>query len=160
MFMMIKKLLVIFCFTFGFTLRSSDPLKLVSLEADPLAICNDGSPAVYYRPPLNTSGDTKKLLIYLKGGGFCVPFVPGEYSSQNIKNSSYQFQGLDCKSRCEENRPLCTASTDSFFELDWGDPTPLLHSVFSDDPDENPAFHDFNIGNIKIDGFCCIPLIF
>ena len=83
MFMMIKKLLVIFCFTFGFTLRSSDPLKLVSLEADPLAICNDGSPAVYYRPPLNISGDTKKLLIYLKGGGFCVPFVPGKYSSQN-----------------------------------------------------------------------------
>ena len=28
--------------------------------------------------------------------------------------------------------------------------------MFSDDPDENPAFHDFNIGNIKIDDFCCI----
>ena len=53
---------------------------------------------------------------------------------------------MDCKSRCKDNRPLCTASTDSFFELDWGDPTPLLHSVFSDDPNENPAFHDFNIG--------------
>ena len=85
--MMIKKLLVICFFTFGFTLRSSDPLKLVSLEADPLAICNDGSPAVYYRPPLNFSGDTKKLLIYLKGGGFCVPFVPGRFmSSQNRSN--------------------------------------------------------------------------
>lgn len=56
---------------------------------------------------------------------------------------------MDCKSRCEDNRPLCTASTDNFFELDWGDPTPLLHSVFSDDPDENPAFHDFNMGRIK-----------
>ena len=92
--MMIKKLLVICCFTFGFTLRSSDPLELVSLEADPLAICNDGSPAVYYRPPLNISGDTKKLLIYLKGGGFCIPFVPGKYSSQNINIVSTSRFGL------------------------------------------------------------------
>ena len=91
---MIKKLLVICCFTFGFTLRSSDPLELVSLEADPLAICNDGSPAVYYRPPLNISGDTKKLLIYLKGGGFCIPFVPGKYSSQNINIVSTSRFGL------------------------------------------------------------------
>ena len=85
--MMIRKLLIICCFTLGFTLRSSDPLELVSLEADPLAVCNDGTPAVYYRPPLNKIGDTKKLLIYLKGGGFCVPFVPGIFiSSQDISN--------------------------------------------------------------------------
>ena len=77
--MMIKKLLIICCFTYAFTLRSIYPLELVSLEADPLAVCNDGTPAVYYRPPLNKSEDTKKLLIYLKGGGFCVPFVPGIY---------------------------------------------------------------------------------
>ena len=87
--MMIKKLLIILicCLTLGFTLRSRDPLELVSLEADPLAVCNDGTPAVYYRPPLNKIGDTKKLLIYLKGGGFCVPFVPGRFiSSHNRSN--------------------------------------------------------------------------
>ena len=52
-------------------------LSLVTLEDHPMAQCNDGTPAVYYRKPLNTFQETRKVLIYLQGGGFCVPYVPG-----------------------------------------------------------------------------------
>ena len=40
----------------------------------PLAQCNNGDPAVYYRPEVE-DGDQppKKILIYLKGGGVCFP---------------------------------------------------------------------------------------
>ena len=54
--------------------KADNLLDLVSLEADPLAQCNDGTPAVYYRRPLNSEEDVRKLLIYLKGGGMCFPF--------------------------------------------------------------------------------------
>ena len=53
-------------------------LNLVKLEDHPLAQCNDGTTAVYYRNALNSDEDTKKLMIYLNGGGFCVPHVPGD----------------------------------------------------------------------------------
>ena len=61
-----------------FSLAKADNLlDLVSLEADPLAQCNDGTTAVYYRRPLNSEEDVKKLMIYLKGGGMCFPLIPG-----------------------------------------------------------------------------------
>ena len=55
----------------------SNLLNLVSLAAHPLAQCNDGTAAAYYRRPLNSFEDTKKLLIYLQGGGMCAPYTPG-----------------------------------------------------------------------------------
>ena len=49
-------------------------LNLVSLGEHSKARCNDGTAAVYYRQPLDSPGtDTRKLLLYLQGGGFCVP---------------------------------------------------------------------------------------
>ena len=46
----------------------------MSLEDFPLAQCNNGDPAVYYRPELEAGEEPpKKLLIYLKGGGVCFP---------------------------------------------------------------------------------------
>ena len=46
----------------------------VSLEEHGKARCNDGTAAVYYRQPLDSpSTGARKLLLYLKGGGFCVP---------------------------------------------------------------------------------------
>ena len=44
-------------------------LQLVSLESHPLAQCNDGTPAVYYRRPMDSFQGPKKLLIYLEGRG-------------------------------------------------------------------------------------------
>ena len=64
----------------GIPTRSAENLlDQIKLDNYPLAKCNDGSTAVYYRKPLNSEQDTKKILIYLKGGGFCVPFVPGNF---------------------------------------------------------------------------------
>ena len=64
--------------TYGVPTRSTENiLNMIKLDDYPMAKCNDGSTAVYYRKPLNSDQDTKKLLVYLKGGGFCVPFVPG-----------------------------------------------------------------------------------
>ena len=57
------------------TRTSENLLDLIHLDDHPLAVCNDGTTAVYYRKPLNTNQETKKILIYMKGGGFCVPHV-------------------------------------------------------------------------------------
>ena len=49
-------------------------LNLVSLGEHSKARCNDGTAAVYYRQPLDSPGTgARKLLLYLQGGGFCVP---------------------------------------------------------------------------------------
>ena len=64
--------------TLGVNTRTSENLlDLIHLDDHPLAVCNDGTTAVYYRKPLNTNQETKKILIYMKGGGFCVPHIPG-----------------------------------------------------------------------------------
>ena len=55
------------------TRTSGNFLDLIHLDDHPLAVCNDGTTAVYYRKPLNSDQETKKILIYMKGGGFCVP---------------------------------------------------------------------------------------
>ena len=118
---MYKLYLVLF-----FSLAKADNLlDLVSLEADPLAQCNDGTPAVYYRRPLNREEDVKKLLIYLQGGGMCFPYA-------------------GCEERCKDNDPLCTAATDPHLDLNdyYSD------SIFSQDPAENPAFYDYNIAYV------------
>ena len=101
-------------------------LELTSLSEYPLATCNDGSPAVYYKEPdhLASSGN---YLIYLRGGGMCVPFVPG----------------VDCQQHCQHSPHLCSASTDLFLDLDT---SPLGDNVGSADPTVNPAFHDFRQG--------------
>ena len=105
-----------------------DLLELISLGDHPLAKCNDGTTAVYYRKPLNSAQDTKKLLISLQGGGMCVPFV----------------EGHGCDHRCQNNNPLCTASTE---------PTHQPHGhLVSQDPAVNPAFHDFNFGQSELGG--------
>ena len=103
-------------------------LTLSSLSEFPLATCNDGSPAVYYREP-ETGGEERpgKYLIYLRGGGMCLPFVPG----------------LDCEGRCEASPHLCSASTEPTFDLAS---SPLADNVGSSDPNINPAFHDFRQG--------------
>ena len=104
-----------------------DFLSLVSLADYPLAKCNDGTSAVYYRKPLNSDQDTKKLLIDLQGGGMCVPFV----------------EGHGCDHRCQNNNPLCTAATKPHHELHG--------ALYSQDPEKNPAFHDFNYGESEVE---------
>ena len=103
--------------------EKSNLLDRVSLEEYPLAVCNDGTSAVYYRHLENTD-QNRKMLIFLKGGGFCVPFVPG----------------FDCTSRCKNNPDLCSARTDPNFDIEnYG-------HFGSSDPVINPAFHDFDKG--------------
>ena len=103
--------------------EKSNFLDRVSLEEYPLAVCNDGTSAVYYRHLENTD-QNRKMLIFLKGGGFCVPFVPG----------------FDCTSRCKNNPDLCSARTDPNFDIEnYG-------HFGSSDPVINPAFHDFDKG--------------
>jgi len=116
----------------GIPARSKENnLDLIKLEDYPLAQCNDGTTAVYYRKPMNSNEDTKKLLIWLKGGGFCVPFLPGH----------------DCKGRCKDKNatfPLCTAATEPHFDLD----THMHNTIFSPDPVKNPAFFDYNFAYV------------
>ena len=53
---------------------------------------------------------------------------------------------MDCGHRCEDSNPLCTAATAPYLDLDthYGD------SIFSPDPQLNPAFHDYNIGECVV----------
>ena len=46
--------------------------------------------------------------------------------------------------RCQDNDPLCTAATDPHFDLE----DHYSDSIFSQDPEENPAFHDYNIAYV------------
>ena len=119
------------CFLLLFLVDSLRPERLLgrsSLSEFPLATCNDGSPAVYYSEP-DTDGVERpgRFLIYLRGGGMCLPFVPG----------------LDCEGRCEASPHLCSASTEPTFDLES---SPLADNVGSSDPNINPAFHDFRQG--------------
>jgi len=97
-------------------------LSQVSLSSNPLATCNDNTPAVYYRQ--EEESPSNKFLVYLRGGGFCVPRVPG----------------FDCETRCQQEPWLCTAATEPYFDLET---SPLADNIGSSDPDINPAFHDF-----------------
>ena len=103
-------------------------LELTSLSEYPLATCNDGSPAVYYMSAGRDLPSSGKYLIYLRGGGMCVPFVPG----------------VDCQQRCLHSPHLCSASTDLLLDLES---SPLGDNVGSSEPSVNPAFHDFHQGS-------------
>jgi len=100
-------------------------LERQSLYSYPLAQCNDKTSAVYYRPPsMNQQSSVKKMLIYLKGGGHC---VPGDGDN-------------NCNERCTKNPHMCTAMLDPTFDLaaeNLGDTFGTSNSTL------NPAFHDF-----------------
>ena len=55
--------------------------------------------------------------------------------------------GGGCMERCKDNDPLCTAATDPFLDLE----DYYADSIFSQDPQKNPAFHGYNIGEGKVD---------
>ena len=46
--------------------------------------------------------------------------------------------------RCKDNDPLCTAATDPNLNLE----DHYSDSIFSQNPEENPAFHDYNIAYV------------
>lgn len=99
----------------------------MSLSAFPLAQCNNGDPAAYYRPGLEEEEEPpRKLLIYLKGGGVCFPNQEG-------------FK--DCNYRCQNNPSMCSAKTEATMDLT---DEKLYQSIFSPDENINPAFHDFS----------------
>ena len=105
-----------------------------SLASHPLAKCNDGTPANYYY-----SDDllhATKLVINLQGGGAC-------YDKQGCKNrlehnvnrkyTTIQIPNT-CMFRCKNGNILCTESPDEEKDL-W-------KTMWSNDPEENPPFHD------------------
>ena len=99
-------------------------LDLISLQDYPLAKCNDGTPAVYYRHQDNFK---KNYIIFLRGGGFCVPFV----------------HGMDCDNRCRKHPLLCSAYTDPQLDMNH-----MGGKLGSSNPVVNPVFHDFEKGGI------------
>jgi len=91
-------------------------LDLQSLSGYPMALCNDGTSAVYYKENLQTLS-SGKVVIYLEGGGGCT--TPAE-----------------CAERCLINNPhLCTASTKTNITKS--------ERMWSEDKVENPPFYDY-----------------
>jgi len=98
-------------------------LENVPLSAHPKARCNDNSVATYYRQGTELG---PKVLIYLQGGGFCVPRIPG----------------FDCEQRCKDTPLLCTAHTDPFMETE---DTKFSWNIWSRSAEENPAFYEHSL---------------
>ena len=124
----------------------SNFLDLVSLESYQMgrAICNDGTPAVYYRNPLNGASDTKKLLIFLQGGGMCVPNLQGKARHTLCCRPKCLFSGHKCQPRCQNNNHLCTAATKPYYDTAQSG---HHDDIFSPDPAINPAFYDYHYGS-------------
>ena len=88
-----------------------------SLSQYPLAVCNDGSPAAYYVSDQMQEEDYEGVVVYLQEGGGCA----------NVE---------DCDARCQVNSPgLCTEDPNQEHDLDY--------TMWSQDPEENPPFHNF-----------------
>ena len=92
----------------------ADHLVIRKLTDYPLALCNDGSQASYHY----TEGDldNPQMLIYLQGGGACAT-------------------ADGCSNRCKDGDYLCTADTNPAYDKEY--------TMWSQDPKENPAFHNF-----------------
>ena len=96
-------------------------LDLQSLADYPLAVCNDGTAATYYKDDTDEES-ADKVLIHLNGGGSC-------------------YDADTCYQRCLVSSPnLCTASTDPVLRKTKG--------IWSSDPVENPPFHDYRKVNV------------
>ena len=80
----------------------------------PLAVCNDGTRAAYFYSEHDLHAD--HVLIHLQGGGSC-------------------FSAETCAARCASHPPSCTS--------DQAEYTDLSHTMWSEDPTENPPFHYF-----------------
>jgi len=92
----------------------ADHLVIRKLTDYPLALCNDGSHASYHY----TEGDLANphMLIYLQGGGACAT-------------------ADGCRNRCKDGDHHCTADTNPAYDKEY--------TMWSQDPKENPAFHNF-----------------
>jgi len=110
---------------FGIISCSDDELERISLDDYPLAQCNDLTTAVYYRHPNVNQQSSKKMLIYLQGGGFC---VPGDGPT-------------NCNARCANGNQLCTARTNPTYKFKANG---LGATIASKNSTLNPAFHDFS----------------
>lgn len=95
---------------------SADRLVRRTITTDPLAVCNDGSPGIYYvrrgRP-----AKRDRWVIHLKGGGAC--------SSWQECNERFRHEGRKVSS------------------TGWGAST-YEGGIFDPDPAVNPAFHNWN----------------
>ena len=75
----------------------------------------------------------------------CLLFQEIFFQSTSLSYILTIFKGFGCKERCadtDDPLPLCTAATDPYFDQD----TWYSDSIFSQDPVENPAFFDYNVG--------------
>jgi len=109
------------------SLQPGDDLQRVTLDA-PLAVCNDGTPAVYYvRPAAPDSPHADNWVIYLQGGGGCRSFE-------------------DCVARwCgRQGGPYNEAKMSSLYCPDSIGGTGMFRRDGFPNPDAENAFGDFN----------------
>eukprot|EP00122_Pirum_gemmata_P011021 Pgem_evm1s10203 len=84
----------------------------------PLAVCNDGSPAMYAFQP--SSSGSKKWAVMLEGGGQC-------------------YDHVSCTDRGIDTRSLTTSNS-----VEWGSAIESGKALFSKDSTRNPELHDAN----------------
>ena len=84
----------------------------------------DINTVIIVRQPNINNQATKKMMIYLRGGGLC---VPGSASK-------------GCDDRCSSEPSLCTASTDPDYILSESN---LGDNIGSNKQMENPAFWEY-----------------
>ena len=98
-------------------LSEDDVLRRIEVENATArqAVCNDGSPAIYYFR--ESKNDSDKWVVNFKGGGSC-------------SNSA------DCAQRWQQGRYLMTSIPHKDYMTGVG--------ILSSDPEINPDFHDYN----------------
>ena len=62
---------VVFCLFSSANTNVTLTKHLYNLEADPLLLCNDGSPGGYYYREAVSEEHSDKWIFYLEGGGWC-----------------------------------------------------------------------------------------
>ena len=103
-------------------------MTLNSLAAvDPMAVCNDGSPAGYYFSP--GAAESTTFLVYLAGGGQCY-----DEASCVARGNGSQYPHHDCAAS-NESKPCFLSSKD------YG-PTCNKTGIFSAEASANLPLHD------------------
>ena len=101
-------------------------LEVADITTHPAAVCNDGSPAVFM---IRHNPTTTRWLVWLEGGGNC---AEGTTCNQRWNESKGLMSSQPIRDRYAAGRLEFPAS-----------------GVFSNDPNENPAFHDASMVRVQ-----------
>lgn len=122
------------------SVTSSLVKQILNTSLYPEAVCNDGSPAVFYFRP-GTSSGANRWVIHLEEGGFCgkIPIYFG---------TTYLGEFNNCPNR-QSTTPYLVSSTLAGTEAYYPFAYNYIEGILSKDKDKNPDFYTWNHVEIR-----------